>query len=140
MQNGPQRVSIVSHSTGNVNGKFVVRIRVLTKDGEAAEVTIFCTEKSMGMARASLKVCGFDIDTHPVQALDVSPPMLGGNEIPIIVEDYNGKPRCSIDLNQRAEKSACDAITAALRAVKKQNQNQPPGQGEAVEDYGNIPF
>lgn len=128
---GPQRMEIVSHSTGNVNSKFVVRIRGVNPQGESADVTIFFTEKSMGMARASLKACGFDVDTHPLSALDSSPPMLKGNKVAIMVEEFNGKTRCSIDLNQRADKEQCDAMTKALRAAKKSN---------APQEAGDIPF
>lgn len=125
---GPCKGTIVSHRTRMIGDKLVIS---LTCDvgQEQCEAVIWVTDKAMGMARRALKVCGFDIDQHTLDLLDARPTMLAGKEVPLLVEEYNGKQTVRIDIDQRAEKALLDKTTAKLRAAKKS-----PDQ---VED---IPF
>lgn len=140
---GPHVGRIIGHSSCQLAGKDAIRIAV-TIEGEATpfNVIIFLTEKAMGMARASLKACGFDCDKQDLAEIDCTPPCLAGNSVPLMAEEYNGKLRLSIDLNQKIQKPRMAALTQALRNVKKRGDGPAPaGKAERPDaDYGDIPF
>jgi hypothetical protein len=118
---GVCKAIIRSHSLGAINDKLVVRIQVDTDHGDDTELLVWVTDKSYGIARAQLKVCGFDSDKTPLGELDKNPELLAGTEIPILVEPYNGKLRPSILLNPKPTDAAITKAQAGLRQVKKGN-------------------
>lgn len=146
---GPCKGLITGHSSCVINGKEAIRLGVaIVGEDQPQSVTIFLTDKSMGMARAQLKACGFDCDNQSLGDIDVSPPCLAGNEVSLIAEEYNGKLRLSIDLNKRIDKNRLDSLSQALRDVKKNRDDAPRDAGKQPDrhagrpasDFGDIPF
>lgn len=129
---GPHKGKIVSHRTQEMNDKVIVIVSCVVQSGEAADARIYITEKSYGMARRALKMCGFDIDKQNLSELDIKPDLLAGNYVPLIVSEYNGKTTVGIDLDSRASAAKLDDLTKKLRAVKKANNS--------TEEHGDIPF
>lgn len=131
---GPVKGKIVSHRTQENNDKVIVIVSCATASGESADARIYITEKSYGMARRALKMCGFDIETQSLAELDTRPNLLAGNYVPLIVEEYNGKTQVKIDLDARASAAKLDDLTKRLRAAKKAGADASP------DDHGDIPF
>lgn len=92
---------------------------------EQVEAKIYLTDKSMGMARLALKVCGFDVDQTDMAMLDIRPTLLAGNIAPLVVSNYNGKPTVGIALDVRADKSEMADVQAKLRAAKHRDVAGP---------------
>jgi len=140
---GPHKGLIVGHSSAIINGKEAIRITVeITGEDQNHNVLIYLTEKSIGMARASLKACGFDCDKQDLAEIDCTPPCLHGKVVDLIAEEWNGKLRLSIDLNRRMEKAQLSSLTKKLRDVKKKPDAAPasPSPVRPGEDYGDVPF
>ena len=121
---GPTKGTIVSHRSRMIGDKLTISLTCKVGE-EHCEALIWITDKSMGMARRALKLCGFDIDQHTLDLLDARPTMLANKVVPLMVDEYNGKQRVSIDLDQRAEKGTMDAVTKKLRAAKKSADTAP---------------
>lgn len=121
---GPHEGTIQSHRSRILGGKEAISILCAVGD-EQAEAIIFLTEKSLGMARAALKLCGFDIDKQDLLHLDMSPTLLAGRKVPLMVGEYNGKTQVKIDINQRIDKATLGNLTKQLRSVKKAAQPAP---------------
>ena len=122
---GRHTVTIQSHDITTLADKPVVKVFVKYPDGEDGEVIIWLSEKAMGIARKSLKLCGFDPDTEDFGILADVQEHLKGRKIDIIAEDYNGKIRAQIALGNTAlPKKDILSIQSALRAVK--GSKEPP--------------
>jgi|SRR3990172_3183232 len=123
---GRHKVEILENSLSTVNGKPVVRLLIQTQQEDFAEVLIWMTEKSMGIARASLKICGFDCDAEDLAVLDSDPTRLRGKMIEIFAEDRQGTIRAQIALNQKPDAGTIASLTKQLRAANR--------SGEVEED------
>jgi len=135
---GPIKGQITGHRTKMLGDKLAVSISCETPSGDKCDALIFLTEKAMNMARRSLKVCGFDIDTHDLEELDANPTLLAGNIVPLMVDEWNGKMQVKIELDSRADKGVLMSATAKLRAAKKKSADlgdEPPPIGDEE-----IPF
>ena len=122
---GSYKATVKSTSLRVINDKTVVQVCCVVGE-ESCDVLIFITEKSLGIARASLKACGFNIDTTDLSALDQFPSPIEGNEVPIYVEDYNGKLRANVELNRKPEPGTLADLTKSLRDVKKKTGDDLP--------------
>lgn len=128
---GSYKVQITSNTVGTFGDKDAVVLNFETAAGDSGRVLIYLTPKAMNIARASLKIAGFDVDSSDITELIDKPDLLQGNEIPVLVEEYNGKVRAQIVLNSRPEKAKLSRLTDALRKAKKRD-------AEVADD--DIPF
>lgn len=116
---GRHTVTIVSHDLTTLGDKPAVKMFVTYPDGEDGDIAIWLSEKSMGIARKSLKLCGFDPDKEDFGILADKQEHLKGRKVDVVVEEYNGKMRAQIALGNTAlPKKDILAIQSALRAVK----------------------
>lgn len=85
------------------------------------------TATAIRMARAGLKLCGFDPDTENLDVLDSDPLHLAGNVVPVKCsqKEFNGKVYDNYDIaiarsTMPPERSA--ELTNALRAAKSKDE------------------
>lgn len=131
---GVYEVTVTDNAVRQFGDKSAISLSVRTDGGEHGEVLIFLTEKSMNMARAQLKRCGFDVDARDLDELSQDSggeAVLAGVRIPVKVEMYNGKPSAKIDLSGPPPKEEMQRLTDALRASKKRSEgpsfaDEPP--------------
>jgi hypothetical protein len=137
---GPCIGTIYSHKLREVAGKTVVDFDVETDYGAQCDVLVWITQKSLGIARAQLKVAGFDIDEHELSLIDESPAHCAGKKIPLVVESYNGKLRAQIDVHgAKPDKDSLSQLTLALRSAKKASAAAAPDEPPPLGDE-DIPF
>jgi len=76
-----------------VGGTNFVHLMVEVEEEGRIAIQIWLTENASNMARAQLKVCGFDVDGESLEVLLDNKTHLKGKEIPISVEldEYKGK-------------------------------------------------
>jgi len=113
---------IREHRLSEINGKEVVKLDGPTEEGDETQCMIWLTEKAMGIARAQLRLCGFDIDKQNLSVLQDEPFLLAGKTVPIITEDFKGNLRSTIMLNSAPGKKRCHELTTMLRAAKKHDE------------------
>jgi hypothetical protein len=127
---GLHEATICSHSLRNVAGREVVSL-MCARDGddEQFEVLIWMTEKSMGIARHQLKICGFPVDDRDLEELHAQPEMLAGRQITILAEDYKGRMTARVHLLDTPTKQRMKELQTQLRAAKSKD-----------EEDGDLPF
>ncbi len=130
--------TIRSHRLRTLGDKAAVEIVADTEDGPAIPL-IWLTEKAAGMARAQLRVCGFDVDARDMWELDDNHELLSGNMIPVDIEEYNGKAQARIPTSDTPTKKAISVVQTALRAAKKDNE-KPIETQRATATAEDIPF
>lgn len=130
-------VEILSHDIRNIGDKEAVVLVALLPDGDTTDVLIFLTEKSMGIARRSLRLCGFDPDKQSLSDLTDNPELLKGRKVSILAEEWNGKIRANIMLNPEPTKKRVHALDSMLRAAKSDNEDPIPPATSTDED---LPF
>ena len=106
------------------NGNLFVNLKMELTTGENVYSRIFITEKSMGIARARLKKCGFDVDAQELADIEQNSDLLTGNQVPVDVyeEMYMGKNQTRVEItldHLKVDKSALTRATKALRNAKK---------------------
>lgn len=116
---GRHEVRITSNSIGTFGDKDAVVLQFETASGDEGRVLIFLTPKAMGIARASLKLAGFDCDTQSLTELLTNPELLTDKMIPVLVEDWNGKMRAQIALRSAPEVKTVNRYQDMLRKAKK---------------------
>lgn len=116
---GLYKAEILQNDLREIADKTAASLQVRTEDGDVTEVLIFITEKSAGIARASLKIAGFDVDANDLSLLAEDPNHLAGAIIPILVEEYNGRLRAQIVLKRQTEKAKASKLSGMLRDVKR---------------------
>lgn len=136
---GPHKGTIVSHRSKMLGDKLAISIKCDVQR-EFVEAVVFITDKAMGMARRALKVCGFDCDQHDLDLLDKKPTLLAGNQVPLLVELWNGKPQIKIDLDSRAEALLLADATKKLRAAKGGGIDDHQPDVEPPVDTSTAPF
>ena len=123
MEIGRHTVLIKSNTIKEVAGKPVVSLGIEFKgDEQESECLIWLTEKSMGIARKQLKLCGFDPDKTEFSVLVDEPEYLAGHSVDVVVEDRNGTMRASIPLSAAVPKKEIDRLQGLLRSAKKGNE------------------
>ena len=130
---GLAKARIVSHTIREIGDKEAAVIRFEHPCGEVVEALVFMTVKSMNMARAQLKRCGFDPDTQELDELVEKPTLLAGNLVEILVEEYKGKRQAKINLNEALGKTRLKSLSLALRHAKNKNDDDaPPPAGDDI--------
>jgi len=120
---GKHEAEILDHTIREIGDKDAVSLQCQIGD-EITEVLIWLTEKSMGIARRQLDLCGFDVDTNFLTRLIAEPTLLAGKRISVIVEEYKGKLRAAILLDPTPSKKRLAEMTAQLRAAKKTEEEE----------------
>lgn len=122
---GKQRGEIYTHYIGsNDNGNAFVGFKIYAEHWDDPLTSkVYLTKAAMGIARAKLKACGFDIDKQPLRLLDEQPELLQGTHIEVEVteEVYNNKPytKCEIVTGfGKVDAAKLDELTEQLRAAK----------------------
>lgn len=128
--------TVVNNSVRSINGKTVFSL-IVTIAGEEWEVLIWASPAALGMARAGLLRCGFDVDREDVSVLRENGRHLAGRSVPIVFESYRGKLQARIDLQGPPSAEEIGRLTAALRAVKESSDGE--GEPAPLAD-GDIPF
>lgn len=146
IQPGTYDGAVVRTSLGATRGgTSYAAIRVQPTDNgtplEEIVATIWLTEKSMKMARAALKKCGFDPDTKSLRELQDHPHALANNPVQIEVEeDDRGQIRANIALGKMTD-SKIEELTEAIRRAKKDGESPVAvREAEPAEPAENIPF
>jgi len=127
---------IVSNAVKEINGKVTVVLTIQTEHGDVTNVLIFLTDKSAGIARRQLKLCGFNVDTQELEEMEDNGRLLEGVAVPLVVEEYGGKIRAQIDTNTKPEKWAMQSAMAGLRAAKKRGFDEPGPETEEAPPVG----
>lgn len=107
-------------------------------DGEEVPCTIWLTDKAMGMARAALRKCGFDVDTEDLDELRANPQLLAGNKVQIEVEDKEKYGLQGSIVLGSIPKSRISELTKKLRDAKRNGHDEDPVP--AASDDSGIPF
>ena len=118
---GSYEVTIIDNAVRGLGGKSAVSLTVRDDKGADGEVLIFLTEKSMNIARAQLKRCGFDCDAQELAELVDNDALLANTRVAVKVEMYNGRPSAKIDISGPPPKSELQRLTVALRAAKQRS-------------------
>lgn len=122
---GRHHVRITSNALVTLGDKNAIRINFEYPDGEAGDTVIFLTEKSAGIARASLKACGFDPDAEDLAVLEQDEVHLANREVDILVEPYNGKLQAKILLRTSPPSGEVKKMQDLLRGAKKRGEDGP---------------
>jgi len=120
---GQNMAVIQSNTLTQLAGKEAVRLTCTVGDDEI-DVLIWLTEAAAGIARTCLKTCGFRVDEQSLSDLIDKPDLLKGREIPILVEEWNGRLQAQIVLNATPTKKRVLEIEKTLRDVKKKDDAQ----------------
>lgn len=141
MNIGRQNAEIISTKLKcTQKGTDYVAISVMVGD-EQGEISVWLTHRSMGMARAQLAICGFDIEKHGLEALENQPELLRGTVIPVDVDDetYNGKTTRKIQI---AMKDKPDPVRIAKLTDEMRKAKAPNMEAATVDeiDEDSIPF
>lgn len=148
MQEGTFRGKVVQHylSSSATKGTPCVIVTFEVDGNETIDAQIWLTDAAMGMARKSLKACGFDVDKLSVSELDSNPTLLVGHEAEIVVaiDDYAAKyDRVAFKvkyinpIGAKPKQTDLDRITKALRAAKK-SEDESPSEDPAEEDMSKL--
>src|SRR6185436_6956658 len=108
-------VEIQSHSLRTIGDKDAASIVFKTAGGEEGRALIFLTERSMGIARRSLKLCGLDLDKCSLADLQINQTLLAGNHVWVLIEEWNGKMRAQIDTNGAPEEARIKQLDKMLK-------------------------
>lgn len=141
MNIGRQKAEIISTKLKcTQKGTDYVSISVMVGD-EQGEIAVWLTHRSMGMARAQLAVCGFDIEKHGLEALEDQPELLRGTIIPVDVDDetFNGKTTRKINI---AMKDKPDPVRIAKLTDEMRKAKAPNMEAAMLEEPSEdgIPF
>lgn len=130
MNLGRQKAEIISTKLRcTQRGTDFVSISVMVGD-EQGEISVWLTHKSMGMARAQLAICGFDIEKQGLEVLEEQPELLRGKVIPVDVEDetYNGKTtrKILVAMKDKADPAHIAKLSEEMRKAKAPNMEAAP--------------
>jgi len=131
MKTGRQQGEIQDHglqSLGKNNTPCVmVKVQI---DGDYLDVPIWLTDKSAGIARQQLKMCGFDVDSRKLTELESNPTLLSGNVVPVDVEQKGDYMQGSFPLPRKADETLDAAkiqnLENALRNAKHRDEDEEP--------------
>lgn len=133
---------VVSHELGTIStqkGETDIVRFMLDVEGDQHPAVIWLTPKAMGIARAQLKKCGFDIDARLLTDLEDNRALLAGNIVPVEVEEYKGKLQVRILAREPIKRDRFDALTESLRAAKQLGE-EPVSESHNVVADDDIPF
>lgn len=132
---GVYDAEIVSTGLGSTN-KDSAYVSVLCRiEDDQISAKIWLTEKSMGMAKKALKLCGFDIEKQELSALRDDPFVLAGKSIKVeITEDPKYGMQANVLLSDLSD-AKIKKLTQSLRKSKADG-----GEAGSSGDGDNIPF
>jgi hypothetical protein len=122
---GFYKATIVSHSIGSTQNDTPFISFKANLDNEEITFPIWISNKAMGMARACLKRCGFDVDKYDLKILRADPTFLAGKEVTLeyrIDEQYGDGFQVALS---RVTDESLDSLTRAMRNAKKKGQADP---------------
>lgn len=99
-------------------------------EGDSIPVQIWLSDKAMNMARAQLKLCGFEFGKDKLASLLEDPKYLAGRPIPVEIyeEEYNGKTNLKARI-----------VTASLTKKRVAELDKKFTSGSS-DDNDDIPF
>lgn len=123
--------TVLRATLGESKGKGTpyIGLTVRMPDGDEIRGDIWLTDKALGRARRQLKVLGFDIDAHDLDAVERA---LVGQTADFRVEsdDYGGQVRYKASVvtsESSVDPAKVASLTAKLRAAKGGNRDAGPG-------------
>lgn len=135
---GVHEVEILTHGLEKLGDKPCIRFSCVTVEDDPVDFMVWLTDAAMNMARASLKMCGFDVDKFNITVLDTDPTMLRGKRVTVIVEDFNGRLRANLKLNTKPNKKELLSIQGKLRAAKKEKDSGAGFETVAAADVAAV--
>ena len=99
---GKNEVKVTGTAIREVNGKDVVKVFVVDADGDDHHVSIYITPKTAetGMLKASLALIGFSLEKgNHLEDLEKDPCPFAGNTVPVMLGEYQGRPKVELMLN-----------------------------------------
>lgn len=137
---GKQTARVVNHYVRvDDKGQLYVNFKFSFEDGASLFSRVYVTEKSAGIARASLKLAGFEMKSEDdLFQLDQDNELLAGTEVPVEVTQNGQYLNCQIDVPKlRAPKSAIAKAAGFLMSAKRASDGDATG-GEP--DDTDLPF
>lgn len=145
MEAGIYTAQVVEHAIRQspIQGTWYIDVLFkLVGSDEIINGHVWLTEKSMGIARKSLKAMGFDIDTFDLSHLQENHTLLAGNKCKIDIQlDDQGKElrvKWINPLGDTPSKQVFDNLTQQLRTVKKANgpdgKPKPPASKKTLKE------
>jgi len=132
--------TVLRATLGESKGKGTPYIGLVVRmpDGDELRGDIWLTDKALGRARRQLKVLGFDIDAHDLDAVETA---LVGQTADFRVEsdDWNGQVRYKASVvtsESSVDPAKIASLTARLRAAKGGGQGR--GEDRPPEDRRNA--
>lgn len=126
---GKNEVKITGTAIREVNGKDVVKVFVEDADGEEHHVSIYITPKTAetGMLKASLSLIGFSLDKgHHLEDLEKDPCPFAGNVIPVMLGEYQGRPKVELMLNAAPSPEKLKKLEAMMGGASQVEQEDLP--------------
>lgn len=144
IQIGQQIATVVEHmlQTHERTGNLYVFVIFELDGGDRIPGEIWLTEKSMNMARKSLKAIGFDVDSRNIGELDLDHALLNGQKCQVDIQEevFKNEARLKVKwinpLPKPKSQTQLDTITKALRAAKSR---RPDENGAAEAPEGIVP-
>lgn len=138
MEIGLNKAQITGNSIQTIETKdgpkpaVVLNVEVDSGSGpEAGKVTIWLTDKALGIAYKHLKTCGFDPQTEDFGILIEKPDRLAGKVVDVIIEKRGNYFNISLPLGSAPpSKAEIQKIGKALREVKKKDSMEHDDEGE----------
>lgn len=125
---GKHKAKIVHSRIGaNDNGNPFVAIRLqVPGEEDYAIAKVYLTAKALGFAARTLKACGFDIHTTPLEEIEADPELMAGHlvEIEVTEQEYNGHSFRRVEIvvpRPTVEKSQLAALTKGMREAAKKS-------------------
>lgn len=139
---------IVCNGIRTINDKDAISITFETNEGECGEALIWVTERSVPMAKAALKACGFDAATQQMADLIEDPVLLQGNAVTIEADEYNGKQTFRVVIPDAPSAKRLKELqglfgkpkTSGKPAQARTPAAVPVNQSEGESDEDSIPF
>lgn len=126
---------ILKNTIRSIGDKEAVAIRIeIAEEDEHGEALIFLSEKSMGMARAALRVCGFDPDKQDLQALFDDSGLLAGKPVPVEIEEYKGRAQWRIPTSTAPSKKRMGELSKLFKSAGSK------ASAGAAHDDSDLPF
>lgn len=132
---------IVSNDIRAINGKEYVLLMVKCVDEfeeQIIPVKMWLTPKAIGMARAGLKLCGFDVAKDDLVVLAEDKTYLAGRRVPVEVKDegkYGLQGSVKLD---RVGKKRLGQLTQALRSSDADDALPPPPPSDEGPDPWDV--
>ena len=125
------------------SGTEFIYIRVEIEDGPeraSMPIQIWLTEKAMGMARAQLRQCGFDVDKDPLASLSESNTLLQGRKVPVELYEEEWKGRMQMKAKIVTAGVSKKRIGALEKMLRDKGGDEPVSAVAAEEPVDDIPF